>query len=474
MGSALPVLPGVSIQVIREVVPTPMDSPGVLGILGCVGNYTPKQKLTIVGSVQEITDAYGSATLASIPELRQAFSAGLNQVVISPVDPSTALAAYSTIPVTADNAGTGLGVTAKVAGAWGNGISVQATPKIGAGTNSSTQLVDVTVYYPDENTLVEAYRNLSTSASDSNYFITAINAASGYIVLSPMTGSKVVVPNTANGMITLNKGKDASVQAFQDALDRLKDIEEVDMVAASLSPDPSNINNITQIYAQILSHCELMASQNYPRIGFGQTISALNDRADVDNAQLMIAPLISERFVFSAPAGYLGSVIGMVAGMNFYESPTYKTVPNVVSLNWDYTASELTTLVSSGVFAIDQLPHKGIVCVKGITTDCGQLNVTRIADLCVRQINHIASGFIGLLNTDVQRLALKQLIIQTFTDMENQSALVKSADGKLPAFVVDVTSTPADFSQGIVRITAAVRPVRAIDYIIATLTVQAS
>ena len=41
-----------------------------------------------------------------------------------------------------------------------------------------------------------------------------------------------------------------------------------------------------------------------------------------------------------------------------------------------------------------------------------------------------------------------------------------------PAFVVDVYSTQTDFAQGIVRIDIAVRPVRAIDYIYATIRVK--
>ncbi len=57
--------------------------------------------------------------------------------------------------------------------------------------------------------------------------------------------------------------------------------------------------------------------------------------------------------------------------------------------------------------------------------------------------------------------------------MENEGALVPSVDGTEPAFIVDVYSSQLDFAQGIVRVDLAVRPVRAIDYIYATITVQA-
>lgn len=48
-----------------------------------------------------------------------------------------------------------------------------------------------------------------------------------------------------------------------------------------------------------------------------------------------------------------------------------------------------------------------------------------------------------------------------------------STDGKEPSFLIDVYSSQMDFSQGIVRVDMAVRPVRAMDYIYATIKVEA-
>ena len=57
--------------------------------------------------------------------------------------------------------------------------------------------------------------------------------------------------------------------------------------------------------------------------------------------------------------------------------------------------------------------------------------------------------------------------------MGREEAIVPSTDGKEPAFLVDVYSSQMDFAQGIVRVDLVLRPVRAIDYIYATITVQA-
>jgi hypothetical protein len=56
--------------------------------------------------------------------------------------------------------------------------------------------------------------------------------------------------------------------------------------------------------------------------------------------------------------------------------------------------------------------------------------------------------------------------------MQKDGALVPSTDGKDPAFRVDVYASQADFGTGTVRVDIAVRPVRAIDFIVATILVQ--
>ena len=56
--------------------------------------------------------------------------------------------------------------------------------------------------------------------------------------------------------------------------------------------------------------------------------------------------------------------------------------------------------------------------------------------------------------------------------MERDGALVPSTDGKDPAFTAAVYSTQNDAALGIVRIDIAVRPVRAIDYVYATILVK--
>ncbi len=70
-------------------------------------------------------------------------------------------------------------------------------------------------------------------------------------------------------------------------------------------------------------------------------------------------------------------------------------------------------------------------------------------------------------------MALREKLTEFLLAMDKEGAIVPSTDGEQPSFLVDVYSSQMDFAQGIVRVDIAVRPVRAMDFIYATITVQA-
>jgi hypothetical protein len=182
--------------------------------------------------------------------------------------------------------------------------------------------------------------------------------------------------------------------------------------------------------------------------------------------------LNSERFTLVSPSGVAGAVAGLIGGLDFFRSPTFKTLNGIVGLPVDYSNSDLRRLIIGNVLAIDFLEGRGFIIVKGIDTSGGQISVTRVADRAVRRVKTIADQFIGTLNTEDGRNALRQRIVEFFTQLEKDGAIVPSTDGKDPAFVVDVYSSQVDFAQGIVRVDIAIRPVRAIDFIFATILVK--
>ncbi len=81
------IIPGVQVQVLRELVP-PLPSPsGIMGIVGIT--QTQPARLTPVASFNEFKDVFGAASSYSMPEVRQAFENGIAEMVAAPVGGGT-------------------------------------------------------------------------------------------------------------------------------------------------------------------------------------------------------------------------------------------------------------------------------------------------------------------------------------------------------------------------------------------------
>jgi hypothetical protein len=183
--------------------------------------------------------------------------------------------------------------------------------------------------------------------------------------------------------------------------------------------------------------------------------------------------LASDRFVIVAPFGVAGGVAGLISKLNYYDSPTFKPLTGIAELETRYTPSQLMELLKAGILPVEARRGRGIIVVKGISTSKEQISVTRIADHAVRGAKNVCENFIGTLNTSGGRTALREKLTEFLLTMEREESIVPSVDGKEPPFLVDAYSSELDFAQGIVRVDIAVRPVRAMDYIYATITVQA-
>ena len=122
---------------------------------------------------------------------------------------------------------------------------------------------------------------------------------------------------------------------------------------------------------------------------------------------------------------------------------------------------------------INERRNLGIIVVKGLLTSGRQINVQRTANKAVRDVKAISDKYVGLLNNEGTRNALSQQIVAMFLQMQRDGAIVPSVGrkGSRPLRSASIR-TEADFANGIVRIDIAVRPVRAIDYIYATILVK--
>jgi hypothetical protein len=319
--------------------------------------------------------------------------------------------------------------------------------------------------------LVETFDGLSLDPDNPGYLPEVVAASSAFVRAHDLfvRSRTTSFPRAISRPVTLGGGASPTADDYQDALDRLEAAEDVDLVIASVAnqlPDDQAI----AVHQEVVAHCTKMADVARNRIGLG----SVSDAESVAVADILqhADDVRSDHFVLVAPARTEAALAGLLGRQDYFDSPTFKTIASLGTDPGSYSDAQLTQLIQGNVCVIEQRKRLGIIVVKGVLTSGRQINVQRTANKAVRDVKAIADTYIGLLNNEGQRNALKQQITALLLQMERDGALVPSTDGKEPAFGVDVYSTEADFANGIVRVDIAVRPVRAIDFIYATILVQ--
>jgi hypothetical protein len=269
--------------------------------------------------------------------------------------------------------------------------------------------------------------------------------------------------------VQLRDGLSPDVEAYQDALDRLEGAPEVDLVVASVlgQLDEAGVRGVHQ---RVVAHCTKMSDVARNRIGIG---SVTDDEAK-ETARILdhADDVRSDHFVLTTPAGSEGAFAGLLGLQEYFQSPTFKTISALGVPAGQYTDTQLEALIRGNVVVINERRGLGVIVIKAILTSGRQINVQRTANKAVRDVKAVCDKYIGRLNDDGARIALRQQVIAMLGSMERDGALVPSTDGTSPAFGVAVFSTQADFANGIVNVDIAVRPVRAIDYIYGRILVQ--
>jgi hypothetical protein len=352
-----------------------------------------------------------------------------------------------------------LRIEARAPGIWANGFQLKVLYR--------SEVFDLEIRSasarPDEPPL-EIHRNLTPGTLEARINGTETQAAESALI-RVAKADKTTMP--LERTYILSGGTDASAEEYGKALEKLRDEPDVDMVLPAIQ-DFGNATEVTKIYNEVISHCQSMSVDGKGRIGFGQ----VPPHATLDQAKQMANTLLSDRFVLLAPHGVAGAVAGRIGSLEYFQSPTFKTLSGLVSLSRSLPLEEQGQLLSGKVVPVVDQRGRGVIILRGLTTDGDQISVRRVADRAVRGVKMIGELFIGRLNNEEGRGALKQKLAEFLTQMEKDGALVPSTDGKDPAFKLDVYSSQADFAQGIVRVNIAVRPVRAIDFIYATILVQ--
>jgi len=324
--------------------------------------------------------------------------------------------------------------------------------------------------------LREAFDGLVMDPDSRNYLPRALEEQSSLlraIDRYPRTGASTF-PSETRGVRRLTGGVAPGVGDYETAINALGLEDAVDLVLAGLQGWADPALDGTAVLGALLGHARAQADDAKPRIVIAGVPPVLN-RPDAVAAVIDQAEQARDRrFVLVTPGGAEGAVAGLLGHLEFFQSPTFKTVASPGTALVAYRESDLSKLVGPGgnVCVVTKRRGRGIIVVKGISTDGSQISVTRVADRCVREVKAIADRFIGELNNGESRNALQQMIHARFAQLERDGALVPSVDGTSPAFQVEVYASQTDAAAGIVRIDMAVRPVRSIDYVYATIRVR--
>jgi hypothetical protein len=449
------VIPGVEVKVIKEIIPPAAYPSGVVGMMG-TAEKGPELTPTHLGSWREFADMFGDGDEYTLTQsVKQAFQNGVFEVVATRIVGKGG--EYSSAKLKDAEKVDTVELTAKAIGEAGDDVGFSIEP----GTTENTVRLLLS-----DGEVFEVFDDLVMGRRSDKYLVKYVNENSKLANANDLR-SKTKAPgnNPAPVEGKLKGGKppgDPTAESFEAALERLEAEAEVDMVCACDVTDP-------KVHALIEAHCVNMSIGAMGRIGIG----SVEEGEEISDIIKRTEVLASDRFVVVAPHGLAGAVAGLISKLSYYESPTFKPLTGLSELEAKYTPSQARQLLNAGIMPVWAQKGRGIIVVKGITTSKEQINVMRTTDHAVRLVKSTGDQFIGTLNNATGRAALKEKITELMLRMENEGAIVPSTDGSEPAFITDVYSSQLDFAQGIVRVDLAVRPVRAIDYIYATITVQA-
>ena len=157
------------------------------------------------------------------------------------------------------------------------------------------------------------------------------------------------------------------------------------------------------------------------------------------------------------------AVAGLIASLPVQASPTNKTL-NLTSLAVKFNHGQLEKLVEANVLTVEQ--REGLRIVKGITTSTNkawsQITTRRIVDYAIFGVRAACNPYIGKLNNDRVRSAMKATLDGFLTRMVESEALI--------GYELSVSATRAQEIAGQAIVTMTIRPTFSIDYVMVTMS----
>ena len=178
---------------------------------------------------------------------------------------------------------------------------------------------------------------------------------------------------------------------------------------------------------------------------------------------IFVAPGISLSAQARLPGAYTAAAVaGLISSLPVQVSPTNKTL-NIPDLAAVLSAPKLEKLVMSRVLAVEK--RDGFRVVKGITTSTSsawhQITTRRIVDYAIYGVRSACNPYIGKLNNERVRGAMKATLDAFLTRMVDDEALI--------GYGLEVGATRAQEIAGEAIVTMTLQPTFSIDFIRVTM-----
>jgi hypothetical protein len=229
------------------------------------------------------------------------------------------------------------------------------------------------------------------------------------------------------------------------------------------------------------AHLKITEGEKRERMGLIGSALTVDAQGNVNEDVNAIAnhPFANNRLIFVAPGvivsgrdpkqqyklsgGYLAAAVtGLISSLPVQTSPTNKTLA-IAGLTKEFSASQLEKIVQSRVLAV--MKQSGFRIVKGITTDTNtawhQVTTRRIVDYAIYGVRSACNPYIGKLNNQRVRGAMKATLNAFLTRMVDDEALV--------GYSVEVSATRDQEIAGEAIVTMTLKPTFSIDFIKVTM-----
>jgi len=257
-------------------------------------------------------------------------------------------------------------------------------------------------------------------------------------------------------------GEDASANDYKDNLAKLEN--EIINIVVLAGQDVSN----SQMVTALLGHLNTTAENKRERIGIigsgsAEDVNAIAGHSLNSDRLIFVATGIRVTPQLKLSGAYTASAVaGLISSLAVQVSPTNKAL-SIPGLSTAFSSSQLEKLVLSRVLMVEK--RDGFRIVKGITTATNsawhQITTRRIVDFAVYGVRSACDPYIGKLNNDRVRSAMKATLDAFLTRMVQDEALI--------SYELDVTATRAQEIAGEAIVTMTVRPTFSIDFIKVTM-----